>query len=219
MANSKEVFAKNIQNLLKIHNSTREEVAKFLGVKYTTFCDWAKGRTYPKMEYIIEIADYFNVKTYALTDENPNYEKAYAEAFEENFNAPKELPIYKYNEKNALVLKAIDNVPLEWLDTNPDDDFTGLMLPDDCMEPIYQKNDTIIAIHSGYVNEGDYLLKNIKNSKLALRRLIINNDRVTMFPLNPNNKIHDITRYISKEEFDSKYEIVGKIKRHIRDFD
>ena len=37
MANSKEVFAKNIQNLLKIHNSTREEVAKFLGVKYTTF--------------------------------------------------------------------------------------------------------------------------------------------------------------------------------------
>ena len=83
MANSKEVFAKNIQNLLKIHNSTREEVAKFLGVKYTTFCDWAKGRTYPKMEYIIEIADYFNVKTYALTDENPNYEKAYAEAFEE----------------------------------------------------------------------------------------------------------------------------------------
>mgnify|MGYP002517406091 CR=1 FL=1 len=94
------IFAKNIQNLLKIHNSTREEVDKFLGVKYTTFCDWAKGRTYPKMEYIIEIADYFNVKTYALTDENPNYEKAYAEAFEENFNAPKELPIYKYNEKN-----------------------------------------------------------------------------------------------------------------------
>ena len=25
--------------------------------------------------------------------------------------------------------------------------------------------------------------------------------------------------YISKEEFDSRYEIVGKIKRHIRDFD
>jgi SOS-response transcriptional repressor LexA len=87
------------------------------------------------------------------------------------------------------------------------------------MEPIYQKNDTVIAIHSGYINEGDYLLKNTKNSKLALRRLIINNDRVTMFPLNPNNKIHDITRYISKDEFDSKYEIIGKIKRHIRDFD
>ena len=67
--------------------------------------------------------------------------------------------------------------------------------------------------------ETEILLKNIKNSKLALRRLIINDDKVTMFPLNPNNKIHDITRYISKEEFDSKYEIVGKIKRHIRDFD
>jgi carbamoylphosphate synthase small subunit len=79
----------------------------------------------------------------------------------------------------------------------------------------------------GYVNGAitdslenkEELLKNIKNSKLALRRLIINDDKVTMFPLNPNNKIHDITRYISKDEFDSKYEIVGKIKRHIRDFD
>ena len=219
MANSKEIFANNIKKLLKMRGRTREDVANFLGVKYTTFCDWAKGRTYPKMEYIIEIADYFCVKTYALTEENPDFEKAYAEHFEENFNAPKELPIYKYNEKNVLVLKAVDHVPLEWIDNNPDDDFTGLILPDNCMEPIYQKNDTIIAIHSDYINEGDYLLKNIKNSKLALRRIIINDSKITMFPLNPNNEIHDITRYISKEEFDSRYEIVGKIKRHIRDFD
>ena len=37
---------------------SREDVANGIGVKYTTFCDWAKGRTYPKMEYIKEIADF-----------------------------------------------------------------------------------------------------------------------------------------------------------------
>ena len=50
MANSKEIFANNIKKLLKMRGRTREDVANFLGVKYTTFCDWAKGRTYPKWE-------------------------------------------------------------------------------------------------------------------------------------------------------------------------
>lgn len=219
MANSKEIFASNIKNLLKMHNSTREEVAKFLGVKYTTFCDWAKGRTYPKMEYIVDIANFFNVKTYALTDENPDYDKAYAEAFEENFNNNKDIEIYMYNYKNALILKAVQGVPLPWLDENPDDEYLGLILPDNTMEPMYSKNDTIIAVHSDYVNEGDYLIRNIKNEKLALRRLSITDDKVIMYPLNPNNEIKDITRYYSKNDFYSRYEIYGKIKRQIKDFD
>ena len=58
MTNSKEILANNIKNLLKMQGFSREMVAEGIGVKYTTFCDWAKGRTYPKMEYIKEIADF-----------------------------------------------------------------------------------------------------------------------------------------------------------------
>ena len=54
MTNSKEILANNIKNLLKMQGFSREMVAEGIGVKYTTFCDWAKGRTYPKMEYIKE---------------------------------------------------------------------------------------------------------------------------------------------------------------------
>ena len=62
MTNSKDILANNIKNLLKMQGFSRETVAEGIGVKYTTFCDWAKGRTYPKMEYIKEIADFFKDK-------------------------------------------------------------------------------------------------------------------------------------------------------------
>ena len=74
MTNSKEILANNIKNLLKMQGFSREMVAEGIGVKYTTFCDWAKGRTYPKMEYIKEIADFFCVTLNGLLEENPDYE-------------------------------------------------------------------------------------------------------------------------------------------------
>ena len=74
MANSKEIFSKNVKYLLKKNDLSRETVARVLGVKYTTFCDWVKGRSYPKMEYIKEIADFFCVALNGLLEENPDYE-------------------------------------------------------------------------------------------------------------------------------------------------
>ena len=37
MANSKEIFSKNVKYLLKKNDLSRETVARVLGVKYTTF--------------------------------------------------------------------------------------------------------------------------------------------------------------------------------------
>lgn len=219
MSNSKEIFAKNIQTLLKMNRINRNEVADYLGVKYTTFCDWAKGRSYPKMEYITKIAEYFKIKPYALTEENPDFEKAYMDALMDKVDIGGDIEIYMYDEKKSMMLKSVISIPLVWIESSKCREYLGLMLPDNCMEPVYIKNDIIIASHSGYVDEGDYLIRNIKTSKLAFRRLNIKDDQVILYPLNPNNELKDITRYLNKDDFLSKYEIYGKIKRHIRDFD
>lgn len=222
MANSKEILSTNIKNLLKMRGYSRQQLADKIDVKYTTLCDWTKGRTYPKMEYIVKMADALSVRTYALTDENPNYEKAYSEVFEEDFNTDNhQIAVYRY-ENNKLVLHCIDTFPGNWLDeldkANEKCEYIGLKLPDNTMDPKYLKGDIIIADNSGYTSDGDYLVRNIKSEKLALRSISIGNDIVCMFPLNPNNEIRDITRYVSKEDFYSKYEIIGKVKRLIRDF-
>ena len=50
----------------------RKQLATKLGVKYSTFCDWLQEShpSYPKIDYIQDIADILGVKTSYLIDEN-----------------------------------------------------------------------------------------------------------------------------------------------------
>ena len=173
MTNSKEILSKNIQYLLKKNNLSREEVARVLGVKYTTFCDWVKGRTYPKMDYITKLANYLMVTTNALVDENPDYERA------------------------------IDDAMSVQSDINSYDVFTH----------------KIIVAWTGYTTDGDYLIQNKKNEDIIFRSIKIENDDVTMYVLNPTNKKHIITKYFKKDDFFSKYTLLGKVKKLERVFE
>ena len=41
---------------------SRKEVADAIGVSYFTFTDWVKGKTYPRMDKVEKLANYFGVK-------------------------------------------------------------------------------------------------------------------------------------------------------------
>ena len=50
----------------------QKEVAKAIFVSAGTFCDWMKGRAYPKMDKIQLLADYFGVQVSDIVDDvNP----------------------------------------------------------------------------------------------------------------------------------------------------
>ena len=49
---NKEIMAKNIRHYMEKYNKTRQEMCDALGVKYTTFTDWVKGNSYPRIDKI-----------------------------------------------------------------------------------------------------------------------------------------------------------------------
>lgn len=49
------------ENLLKTHKTTVYRVAKATGISSSTFTDWKNGRSTPKADKLVLIADYFNV--------------------------------------------------------------------------------------------------------------------------------------------------------------
>ena len=226
MTNSKDILANNIKNLLKMQGFSREDVAEGIGVKYTTFCDWAKGRTYPKMEYIKEIADFFCVTLNALLEEEPDYEacmNAYREEHEPKgiFNF---YSLYEINKLHSIPddLKFLDNVtvPYQWDSEN--ELFMGLILNDDSMSPEYLKNDIVVVTKKDTISgDGDYIIQLLKKNgaKTYFRRIKIMDDSIAIIPLNPTNESKDVTKYLSIADFKNKYKVLGKIKRHIRDFD
>ena len=49
---NKEIMAKNIRHYMEKYNKTRQDMCDALGVKYTTFTDWVKGNSYPRIDKI-----------------------------------------------------------------------------------------------------------------------------------------------------------------------
>ena len=73
---NKEIMAQNIQRLMDKRGIDRNKICTDLGFKYTTFTDWVKGNTYPRIDKIEMMANYFDVSKSDLVeryDENKPY--------------------------------------------------------------------------------------------------------------------------------------------------
>ena len=49
---NKAIMAENIQRLMDSRGIDRNKICADLGFKYTTFTDWVKGNTYPRIDKI-----------------------------------------------------------------------------------------------------------------------------------------------------------------------
>lgn len=68
---NKEIMARNIQKYMKLHDISRTDLCDALGVKYTTLTDWINGKTYPRIDKIEKMANYFNIRKSDLVESSP----------------------------------------------------------------------------------------------------------------------------------------------------
>lgn len=83
---NKAVMAENIQRLMDSRGIDRNKICADLGFKYTTFTDWVKGNTYPRIDKIEMMANYFGVPKSQLVEkynEDGYYSDAEAAEFAE----------------------------------------------------------------------------------------------------------------------------------------
>lgn len=66
---NKEVFAKNLRTFMTNSGKDRKEIAKALGVPYSTLTDWANARKYPRINSIEKMAQYFGVSKSDLIED------------------------------------------------------------------------------------------------------------------------------------------------------
>ena len=56
-------FGATLKALRKYHRLTQKELAAVVGKTNSAIYDWENGRSYPSLEELVKIADYFNVST------------------------------------------------------------------------------------------------------------------------------------------------------------
>lgn len=66
---NKEVFAKNLRELVKQSGKDRKEITKALGLPYSTLTDWMNGKKYPRIDNIEKLAAYFKISKSDLIED------------------------------------------------------------------------------------------------------------------------------------------------------
>lgn len=70
-------MAQNLQRLMDSRGIDRNRLCADLGFKYTTLTDWLKGNTYPRIDKIEMMANYFGIEKSDLIEDKSDINEPY----------------------------------------------------------------------------------------------------------------------------------------------
>jgi len=76
-SNNKETLAHNLKRLMEESGKSRTDICKALNIKYTTLTDWLNAKTYPRIDALQLLANYFQVSKADLVEEKIDCEAAF----------------------------------------------------------------------------------------------------------------------------------------------
>lgn len=68
---NKKIMARNIKKYMEKKGITNKQICADLDFKYTTFMDWKKGVTYPRIGKVEAMANYFGCEKSDLIENKP----------------------------------------------------------------------------------------------------------------------------------------------------
>ena len=199
---NKDIMARNIQYYMDKYEKTRQDMCNALGVKYTTFTDWVKGNSYPRIDKIELMANYFGISKADLVEDHTKYE---------NNSSKKATTIKIYGRVAAgIPLEAIEDVideeeiPEELARTG---EFFGLQINGDSMEPDIHNGDTVIVKRQNDAESDEIVIALVNGDDGVCKRLKKYADSIALISLNPNYE----PMYFNREEIDEKpVKIIGR---------
>lgn len=69
---NKEIFSENLKYYMDKNNVDRNKLCEDLGFKYMTLSDWINAKTYPRIDKIELLSDYFNINKSDLIEDKTN---------------------------------------------------------------------------------------------------------------------------------------------------
>ncbi|BCU51771.1 LexA family transcriptional regulator [Staphylococcus auricularis] len=201
MLGNKQVMAKNISRLMKENNIDRKKLSNDLKVKYTTLSDWINAKTYPRIDKIELLADYFNVTKADLVEDK---ERQVLETL-----PVKKIPVVSqisaglpiYSEENL-----IDYIYFATNKLNSDKEEFGLKVSGDSMDKIFQDGDIVVVEKDSIVENGQLGVVMINGYNGTVKRVRYNDDQIILIP-ESNNPSHYPQVYSKNDEV----KIIGRV--------
>ena len=198
---NKEVMASNIKRLMDLRGKDRTDVCRDLDIKYTTFTDWINAKTYPRIDKIELMANYFNVSKADLVEE-----------YIPSTRSTKAVTINVLGRVAAgLPIEAVENIidteeiSLEMARTG---EFFGLQIHGDSMEPRMYEGDVVIVRQQEDAESGDIVIALVNDNDATCKRLIKYAHGISLMSLNSK---YEPMMFSNEEIGEKPVKIVGKV--------
>ena len=173
---NKEIMARNIQRYMNKMNVDRTTLCYDLGIKYTTLTDWLKAKTYPRIDKIEMLANYFDISKADLVEDSMSDSDGVL------------IPVYGHVAAGEPIDANQDIVGYEKID--PDlarrGDFYALVIKGDSMEPMLFEGDTVIIRQQPDAEHGELVVATINGDDATCKKLFkLPGGGIQLHSLNP----------------------------------
>lgn len=199
---NKAIMAKNIQYYMDINKKTRNDICTDLGFSYTTFCDWVNAKTYPRIDKIELMANYFGIeKSDLVEDKSKNYR------FDNVFPVKKQkIPLLGEIACGKPIFADEDRESYIAADADLRADFCLKAKGDSMINARILDGDIVFIRRQPMVDNGEIAAVRIGN-EATLKRVYYYPDAGKLI-LTPENPAHEPLVYIGEEL--NEIEILGK---------
>lgn len=172
---NKEVMANNIKMYMRKNNVTSSDVCNVLKFKAATFSDWINAKTYPRIDKIEMLANYFGISKADLVERNHD-QKA------RGIRIP-------------VLGKVIAGIPIEAIEEIIDyeeiteqmartGDFFALQITGDSMEPQMSEGDVVIVRKQPDIDSGQIGIILVNGDEATVKKVIKKENGIMLVPFN-----------------------------------
>ena len=200
MLGNKKVMGDNIQYYMDLNKIERREFAKAIGVPYSSLTDWINGNTYPRIDKIQKMADYFHIEKSDLVEPRNSNKKS------ESIRIPVLGRIAA-----GIPLEMIEDI-VDWeevdAETAKQGEIFALKIKGNSMEPRIVDGDVVILHRQEDAESGDIVIAAVNGDEATCKRLRKYKDGIELIP---NNPAYAPMFFTNQEILTKPVRILGKV--------
>lgn len=197
---NKKIMGDNIQFYMDRARIERRDFAEALGVPYSSLTDWINGKSYPRIDKIQLMADYFGIEKADLVEARNASKRSVARRIPVLGRVAAGVPI-------SMITEVIDFEEISDKLAALGDIF-ALAIRGDSMEPRICNGDVVIVRQQNDADSGDIVIATVNGDDATCKRLRKYRDGIELVPLNPAYP----TMVFSNEDIANKpVVILGKV--------
>ena len=199
MLGNKEVMAKNINKYMKLNKISRNKMSEALGVSYSTLSDWVNAKTYPRIDKIEMMANYFGVSKSDLVEDKQTVDTVQITTAPVLSKVSAGMPMY--SEENI-----VDYIYLPAHEVKAGKEVFGLVVEGDSMNQEFKEGDIVIVEKDSIVENGEIGVVMVNGYNATLKQVKYVQDSIVLMPKS-DNPAHDPQIYNKDDEV----KIIGKV--------